>query len=111
LTGRAQALRPFTCLLYLSAIMDGPANGAAGGAQPSGLTSDELQRALRFLAGIAIKRCPPGFDLRGLLVACLRDECPQAASKIERMDDRQVQALCEEIMQRQQQGRRGHQPD
>jgi hypothetical protein len=76
----------------------------------SRLTPDELRQALRFLSAIAIKRCPPGFDLRGLLVACFRDDFPDTAAKLESFDDRQVQALCEELMELQKAHRDGSPP-
>jgi hypothetical protein len=65
-----------------------------------GLDYEEFQEVLHLGRCMGLDHCPPGFSLRRFLVGRLRVTLPEAAAKIEGLNDEQVNFLGQEIVAR-----------
>jgi hypothetical protein len=66
-----------------------------------GLSFDELQQVLQQCHDVRVSCYPPGFDLKAFLMGLFRERSPATAARIERLSDKQLRSLCQEIIDHQ----------
>ena len=65
------------------------------------LSKEEFLSVSEACRWVAIRRCPPLFDLRTFVFERLKNRSPETAAKVKALDDTQIIVLCQELINHQ----------